>query len=55
MRKLFKNKYYLLMICVVVCFYIALVYTFSGTLNAKQNVREIYKFEVKASRCPVYT
>ena len=41
MRKLFKNKYYLLMICVVVCFYIALVYTLSGALNAKQNVRDI--------------
>ena len=41
MRKLFKNKYYLLMICVVVCFYIALVYTLSGVLNAKQNVRDI--------------
>lgn len=41
MRKLFKNKYYLLMICAVVCFSIALVYTLSGTLTAKQNVRDI--------------
>ena len=41
MKKLFKNKYSLLMICVVVCFYIALVYTLSGVLNAKQNVRDI--------------
>lgn len=41
MRKLFKNRYYLLMICAVVCFSIALVYTLSGTLTAKQNVRDI--------------
>ena len=41
MRKLFKNKYYLLMICAVVCLSIALVYIISGTLTAKQNVRDI--------------
>ena len=41
MRRLFKNKYYLLMICAVVCLSIALVYTLSGTLTAKQNVRDI--------------
>ena len=41
MRKLFKNKYYLLMICAVVCLSIALVYLISGTLTAKQNVRDI--------------
>ena len=41
MRRLFKNKYYLLMICAVVCLSIALVYIISGTLTAKQNVRDI--------------
>ena len=41
MKKLFKNKYYLLMICAVVCLSIALVYIISGTLTAKQNVRDI--------------
>lgn len=41
MRKLFKNKYYLLMICAVVCLSIALVYILSSTLTAKQNVRDI--------------
>ena len=41
MRKLFKNKYALLIICAILCLSIAMVYTFSGSVNTSQKIRDI--------------
>lgn len=41
MRKLFKNKYVLLIICAILCLSIAMVYTFSESVNTSQQIRDI--------------